>query len=193
MAVIIEDGVPISSKQWENVQTEPAKVQPKPVPRKNKVVPDKRKKGKRHLSDEDAFVKFKALFGKKSARNDYMEQIPDHEADMLSLVEHDRHFSLEKEVKMSKKRKSKLQEPPALTKKHRKFKTKSVSKETSLTSKRQLDGQVVGSFAPTIEAGKGKKLLEMMGWSRGLGLGSENQGIKDPVAAVVKNNKRGLE
>ncbi|WBW74609.1 R3H and G-patch domain protein Sqs2 [Schizosaccharomyces osmophilus] len=196
MAVIIDDGVPISSKQWESAEAQSAKiqsakVQSKPIPRKNKVVPNKRKKGKRHLSDEDAYSKFQALFGKKSARNDYMEQIPDHEADMLSLVEHDRHYALGTDVKIHKKRKSKLQELPDSSRKHKKVKT--VKKETSLTSKRQLDGQVVGSSAPIIQGGKGKKLLESMGWSGGMGLGSDNQGITDPVAAVVKNNKRGLE
>ncbi|EPX70864.1 RNA-binding protein [Schizosaccharomyces octosporus yFS286] len=191
MAVIIDDGVPISSRQWESAEAQSVKVQSKPIPRKNKVVPDKKKRGKKHLTDEDAYVKFQALFGRSSARNDYMEQIPDHEADMLSLVEHDRHFALGTDVKIHKKRKSKLQEFSISSGKHKKVRT--VKKQTDLTSKRQMDGQVVGSSAPTIQGGKGKKLLERMGWSGGMGLGSENQGITDPVAAVVKNNKRGLE
>ena len=56
------------------------------------------------------------------------------------------------------------------------------------------DGDVVGHGAPEIGAeNKGRGLLEKMGWSHGMALGSEeNKGILHPLEHVVKNSKSGL-
>lgn len=56
------------------------------------------------------------------------------------------------------------------------------------------DGEVVGASAPQIgEGNKGREMLEKMGWTTGTALGSsENKGILEPVAQVVKRSKAGL-
>ncbi|KAL2314176.1 RNA-binding protein [Schizosaccharomyces pombe] len=186
MAIIVEDSSFITSSQWENVEASP-----KPPPRKPKIVQPKKKPSK-HLSNEDALKKYEMLFGerRKEVELDYMSHIAEEETS-LSMIEYDRHFALQTDVKLSKKRKSKLVEmtPKGLKKRKRvQIQEGSVSTNT----KKRMDGHVVGSSAPAINNGKGKQLLEMMGWSRGKGLGSENQGMVDPVVAVVKNNKQGL-
>ncbi|KAJ5116501.1 hypothetical protein N7456_000849 [Penicillium angulare] len=57
-----------------------------------------------------------------------------------------------------------------------------------------MDGDVVGASAPEIGAGnRGRAMLEKMGWSSGTALGaSNNKGILQPVAHVVKNSRAGL-
>lgn len=57
-----------------------------------------------------------------------------------------------------------------------------------------MDGEVVGASAPEIGAGnRGRAMLEKMGWSIGTPLGaSNNKGILQPVAHVVKNSRAGL-
>ncbi|RMJ23426.1 hypothetical protein PHISP_05706 [Aspergillus sp. HF37] len=57
-----------------------------------------------------------------------------------------------------------------------------------------MDGDVVGASAPEIGAGnKGRAMLEKMGWSMGTALGAtNNKGILQPVAHVVKNSRVGL-
>lgn len=59
---------------------------------------------------------------------------------------------------------------------------------------RYMEGEVVGASAPVIgEQNKGRNMLEKMGWSLGMGLGSvDNKGILQPVAQVVKTTKAGL-
>ncbi|KAJ5306653.1 hypothetical protein N7508_005668 [Penicillium antarcticum] len=57
-----------------------------------------------------------------------------------------------------------------------------------------MEGDVVGASAPEIGAGnRGRAMLEKMGWSTGTALGaSNNKGILQPVAHVVKNSRTGL-
>ena len=57
-----------------------------------------------------------------------------------------------------------------------------------------VDGDVVGASAPEIGTeNRGRAMLEKMGWSRGTALGaSNNKGILQPVAHVVKNSRAGL-
>lgn len=53
-------------------------------------------------------------------------------------------------------------------------------------------GRQVGEEAEPIATNNiGNKLLRSMGWTGG-GLGSQQQGIKDPILATIKNNKHGL-
>lgn len=56
------------------------------------------------------------------------------------------------------------------------------------------DGEVVGGGAPELsQSNKGRTLLEKMGWSTGMALGAtDNKGILQPVAHVVKRTKAGL-
>lgn len=56
------------------------------------------------------------------------------------------------------------------------------------------DGEVVGGGAPELaQNNKGRTLLEKMGWSTGMALGAtDNKGILQPVAHVVKRTKAGL-
>lgn len=57
-----------------------------------------------------------------------------------------------------------------------------------------MDGDVVGASAPEIGVeNRGRAMLEKMGWSTGTALGaSDNKGILQPLAQVVKNTKAGL-
>jgi hypothetical protein len=57
-----------------------------------------------------------------------------------------------------------------------------------------MEGDVVGASAPEIGAeNRGRAMLEKMGWSSGTALGaSNNKGILQPVAQVVKNSRAGL-
>lgn len=57
-----------------------------------------------------------------------------------------------------------------------------------------MEGDVVGASAPEIGVGnRGRAMLEKMGWSTGTALGaSNNKGILQPVAHVVKNSRTGL-
>lgn len=56
------------------------------------------------------------------------------------------------------------------------------------------NGEVVGATAPEIgESNFGRKLMERMGWQKGMALGKEGSlGLLTPVAAVVKSGKAGL-
>lgn len=56
------------------------------------------------------------------------------------------------------------------------------------------EGEVVGGGAPELgQNNKGRTLLEKMGWSTGMALGAtDNKGILQPVAHVVKRTKAGL-
>ncbi|KAK3322080.1 hypothetical protein B0H66DRAFT_188079 [Apodospora peruviana] len=56
------------------------------------------------------------------------------------------------------------------------------------------EGEIVGASAPRLgQENKGHAMLEKMGWSQGMALGSvENKGILVPVAQVVKRSKAGL-
>jgi hypothetical protein len=56
------------------------------------------------------------------------------------------------------------------------------------------DGEIVGASAPELgQENKGRTMLEKMGWSTGMGLGTvDNKGILQPVAHVVKRSKAGL-
>ncbi|KAK2757841.1 hypothetical protein FQN54_004247 [Arachnomyces sp. PD_36] len=57
-----------------------------------------------------------------------------------------------------------------------------------------MDGDVVGASAPEIGVeNRGRAMLEKMGWSTGTALGAtDNKGILQPLAQVVKNTKAGL-
>ncbi|KAF2641346.1 hypothetical protein P280DRAFT_468978 [Massarina eburnea CBS 473.64] len=57
------------------------------------------------------------------------------------------------------------------------------------------DGEVVGASAPELgPENKGRALMEKMGWSKGMALGAtDNKGILQPIAHVVKTNKAGLQ
>lgn len=55
------------------------------------------------------------------------------------------------------------------------------------------EGEVVGAAAPEIGLeNRGRGMLERMGWSAGMTLGTTGQGILQPIAHVVKNSKAGL-
>ncbi|KAI1370271.1 hypothetical protein F4677DRAFT_438816 [Hypoxylon crocopeplum] len=56
------------------------------------------------------------------------------------------------------------------------------------------DGDVVGQHAAELGAeNKGRAMLEKMGWSKGMALGTEdNKGIMVPITHVVKKSKAGL-
>ncbi|KAL2261688.1 hypothetical protein VTK26DRAFT_3617 [Humicola hyalothermophila] len=56
------------------------------------------------------------------------------------------------------------------------------------------EGEIVGASVPELgQENKGRAMLEKMGWSKGMALGSiENQGILEPLAQVVKRSKAGL-
>lgn len=56
------------------------------------------------------------------------------------------------------------------------------------------EGEVVGGSAPELgQNNKGRTLLEKMGWSTGMALGAtDNKGILQPVAHVVKRTRAGL-
>jgi hypothetical protein len=59
---------------------------------------------------------------------------------------------------------------------------------------RYQDGDIVGGTAPEIGAeNRGRAMLEKMGWSSGMALGThDNKGILEPIAHIVKNTKSGL-
>ncbi|KAI1087758.1 hypothetical protein F5B19DRAFT_474416 [Rostrohypoxylon terebratum] len=56
------------------------------------------------------------------------------------------------------------------------------------------DGDIVGQHAAELGAeNRGRAMLEKMGWSKGMALGTgENQGIMVPITHVVKKTKAGL-
>lgn len=56
------------------------------------------------------------------------------------------------------------------------------------------EGEIVGASAPQLgQENKGHAMLEKMGWSRGMALGTlENKGILEPIAQIVKQSKAGL-
>lgn len=59
---------------------------------------------------------------------------------------------------------------------------------------RYRDGDIVGGAAPEIGVeNRGRAMLEKMGWTSGMGLGTlDNKGILTPITHVVKNTKTGL-
>jgi len=58
---------------------------------------------------------------------------------------------------------------------------------------RYKDGDIVGNGLPEIGTeNRGRAMLEKMGWSTGMALGSHNKGILQPVPQVVKRTKAGL-
>lgn len=56
------------------------------------------------------------------------------------------------------------------------------------------DGEIVGQNAAELGAeNRGRAMLEKMGWSKGMALGTgENKGIMVPITHVVKKTKAGL-
>ncbi|KAK3320094.1 hypothetical protein B0T19DRAFT_488282 [Cercophora scortea] len=56
------------------------------------------------------------------------------------------------------------------------------------------DGEIAGASAPQLgQENKGHAMMEKMGWSKGMALGSiDNKGILVPVVQVVKRSKAGL-
>lgn len=56
------------------------------------------------------------------------------------------------------------------------------------------EGDIVGQHATELGAeNKGRTMLEKMGWSKGMALGSsDNKGIMVPLTQVVKKSKAGL-
>lgn len=55
------------------------------------------------------------------------------------------------------------------------------------------DGEVVGSSLPELGSeNRGRAMLEKMGWSTGMGLGTNDTGILQPVSQVMKRTKAGL-
>ncbi|KAI6177864.1 hypothetical protein M3Y97_00953600 [Aphelenchoides bicaudatus] len=61
------------------------------------------------------------------------------------------------------------------------------------TSSVELSTKQAASTSVSINAeNKGFKLLKMMGWSEDTGLGKQQQGIVNPIDAMIKNDKKGL-
>jgi len=55
------------------------------------------------------------------------------------------------------------------------------------------DGDVVGANAPVLGVeNRGRAMLEKMGWSMGMSIGKDGNGILQPIAHVVKNSRAGL-
>jgi hypothetical protein len=58
------------------------------------------------------------------------------------------------------------------------------------------DGEVIGADAPelgTLKKNKGRNMLEKMGWSSGMGLGTvDNKGILEPLQQIAKSSRAGL-
>ncbi|KAK0610426.1 hypothetical protein B0T17DRAFT_593578 [Bombardia bombarda] len=56
------------------------------------------------------------------------------------------------------------------------------------------EGEIVGASAPQLgQENRGHAMLEKMGWSKGMALGTlGNQGILEPVTQVIKRSKAGL-
>ncbi|RKP32258.1 hypothetical protein METBISCDRAFT_25776 [Metschnikowia bicuspidata] len=73
--------------------------------------------------------------------------------------------------------------------------TEAVVGKTGRSNAYVREGEVVGALAPEIGHNNiGRKMLEMLGWSRGEGLGAlGNKGISMPVLATVKKSKAGLK
>lgn len=66
-------------------------------------------------------------------------------------------------------------------------------KETFVSTKREMDGKVVGEGAvPLGQETIGARLLLSMGWSGGGLVGTNGEGIAEPLMAIVKNNRKGL-
>ncbi|GAB1317307.1 squalene synthetase-like protein [Madurella fahalii] len=59
---------------------------------------------------------------------------------------------------------------------------------------RLREGEIVGASVPELShENKGRAMLEKMGWTKGMSLGAtDNPGILEPVAQVVKHSKAGL-
>ena len=73
--------------------------------------------------------------------------------------------------------------------------TKAVVGKTGSSNAYVREGEVVGALAPEIgDNNIGRRMLEMLGWSKGEGLGAlGNKGISIPVLATVKKSKAGLK
>jgi len=56
------------------------------------------------------------------------------------------------------------------------------------------EGEIVAGSVPELgQENKGRAMLEKMGWTKGMGLGTlDNKGILEPVKQVVKRSKAGL-
>ncbi|EEB06194.1 RNA-binding protein [Schizosaccharomyces japonicus yFS275] len=147
--------------------------------------------------EEESLDQYKALFCHKRPLDDYVNTLEesgyrvDETNSFLKHVEGDRYHPIDVDVAMSKR--YKLTTTTKTTRRVTEKKTTSTATVATTGLKPRVpDGTVVGASAPPLRRGKGLKLLQSMGWSEGLGLGSSNQGVVEPVKAVVKNNKRGL-
>lgn len=66
-------------------------------------------------------------------------------------------------------------------------------KKDARPSARVRDGEIVGHQAESISSGSiGHKLMKLMGWEEGTGLGTNKAGITAPISAKVKLTKVGI-
>lgn len=69
---------------------------------------------------------------------------------------------------------------------------KTAAKKKSVQHK-PLEGSAVAEHvSPIAQSNVGRQMLEKLGWKLGDSLGSSQNGIKDPVCAIFKANKKGL-
>ncbi|KAI8987574.1 hypothetical protein BDF20DRAFT_850981 [Mycotypha africana] len=68
-----------------------------------------------------------------------------------------------------------------------------VKKRTDKGKEKELHGQVVASTsAPISSQNIGHRMLSAMGWKEGSSLGSKEDGITEPIQAVIRAKRRGL-
>ncbi|XP_067938898.1 uncharacterized protein [Watersipora subatra] len=67
-----------------------------------------------------------------------------------------------------------------------------IRKELSAATKAVTSDRIQGTSEETRLPSKGHDLLKLIGWTEGTGLGSQGQGIKEPVAVETTINRQGL-
>ncbi len=99
------------------------------------------------------------------------------------------------ELRRSSRKKHKTPEKndDGKAKRHNDHKKTSTSSFLMITMPTMLDIITVAQDAqPIDETNIGNRLLKAMGWAPGSPLGINGEGIVNPIAAVIKHNKKGL-
>ena len=68
----------------------------------------------------------------------------------------------------------------------KKNKQKKKNNETSTPNSKTLE------FAPIDDSNIGHKILQKLGWSKGQGLGTQNEGISEPLPLTIRKKRSGL-